>query len=105
MDRSPHESGFVTVAGGIRLHYLDWGGSGPVLLFLTAIGCNAHIFDGFAPRFTDRFHVLALTRRAADGPRSRGRSPRRAGGRCWCTSRRVPTRRRRAPSRTGTVRC
>lgn len=23
----------------------------------------AHLFDGFAPRFTDQFHVLALTRR------------------------------------------
>jgi len=48
---------------GIRLHYLDWGGSGPVLLFLAGIGSTAHIFDGFAPRFTNQFHVLALTRR------------------------------------------
>lgn len=62
MDNSPHKSNFVNV-NGIRLHYLDWGGEGPVLLFLTGIGNNAHIFDGFAPRFTDQFHVLALTRR------------------------------------------
>ena len=48
---------------GIRLHYLDWSGSGPTLLFLTGIGNNAHIFDGFAPRITDQFRVLALTRR------------------------------------------
>ena len=27
------------------------------------MGCNAHIFDHFAPRFIDQFHVLALTRR------------------------------------------
>jgi pimeloyl-ACP methyl ester carboxylesterase len=45
------------------LHYLDWGGRGDVLLFLAGMGCNAHIFDDFAPRFNDKFHVLALTRR------------------------------------------
>jgi len=62
MDKSPHKSDFVNV-NGIRLHYLDWGGDGPVLLFLAGMGCNAHIFDEFAPRFTSRFQVLALTRR------------------------------------------
>jgi len=62
MDRSPHKSDFVEV-NGIRLHYLDWGGNGPVLLFLAGWGCNAHIFDRFAPRFVDKFKVLALTRR------------------------------------------
>ena len=62
MDTSPHKSDFVNV-NGIRLHYLDWGGSGDVLLFLPGMGCNAHIFDGFAPRFVDKFHVMALTRR------------------------------------------
>ncbi len=62
MDTSPHTSGFV-IANGVRLHYLDWGGVGPVLLFIPGMGCTAHIFDRFAPRFTDRFHVMALTRR------------------------------------------
>ena len=62
MDTSPHTSDFVNV-NGIRLHYLDWGGDGDVLLFLAGMGCNAHIFDDFAPRFTDNFHVMALTRR------------------------------------------
>lgn len=62
MDRSPHKSDFVQ-ANGITLHYLDWGGNGDALLFLAGMGCNAHIFDDLAPRFTDRFHVLALTRR------------------------------------------
>ena len=62
MDKSPHKSGFVNV-NGINLHYLDWGGSGDILLFLAGMGCNAHIFDDFAPRFRDKFHVMALTRR------------------------------------------
>ncbi len=60
MDTSPHKSDFVN-ANGVRLHYLDWGGGGTVLLFLAGIGNNAHIFDGFTPHFTDQFHVLALT--------------------------------------------
>ncbi len=45
------------------MQYLDWGGNGPALIFLAGMGCNAHIFDHFAPRFLDKFHVLALTRR------------------------------------------
>ncbi len=62
MDTSPHKSDFVNV-NGLRLHYLDWGGNEPVILFLAGIGSNAHIFDQFAPRFTGKFHALALTRR------------------------------------------
>jgi non-heme chloroperoxidase len=62
MNVSNPESDFVHV-NGIRLHYLDWGGSGPTLIFLTGMGCSAYIFNRFAPRFTDKFRVLALTRR------------------------------------------
>jgi pimeloyl-ACP methyl ester carboxylesterase len=62
MAKSLHKSDFVDV-NGINLHYLDWGGTGEVLLFLPGLGCNAYIFDKFAPRFTDKFHVLGLTRR------------------------------------------
>jgi pimeloyl-ACP methyl ester carboxylesterase len=61
-DKSPHKSGFVT-ANGVRLHYLDWGGTGSVLLLLTGYGDDAHVFDDFAPKFTDHFHVIGLTRR------------------------------------------
>lgn len=62
MNNSNCKSDFVTI-NGIRLHYLDWGGDGPALIFLTGMGATAYIFDKFAPRFTDKFHVLALTRR------------------------------------------
>ena len=62
MNLSNPTSGFVQV-NGIRLHYLDWGGFGPTLIFLTGMGSSAYIFNKFAPRFTDKFHVLALTRR------------------------------------------
>jgi len=62
MNVSNPKSDFVHV-NGIRLHYLDWGGSGPTLIFLTGMGCSAYIFNKFAPRFIDKFRVLALTRR------------------------------------------
>jgi non-heme chloroperoxidase len=62
MPSSNPTSDFVDV-NGIRLHYLDWGGEGPTLIFLTGMGCSAYLFKQFAPRFTDQFRVLALTRR------------------------------------------
>jgi non-heme chloroperoxidase len=61
-DKSPHTSGFVT-ANGIKQHYLDWGGKGDVLLLLAGLGNDAHVYDDFAPKFTDRYHVIGLTRR------------------------------------------
>jgi pimeloyl-ACP methyl ester carboxylesterase len=61
-DNSPHKTGFVTV-NGVRLHYLDWGGVGQALLFLHGSGDTAHIYDLVAPKFTNDFRVLALTRR------------------------------------------
>jgi pimeloyl-ACP methyl ester carboxylesterase len=63
-DAAPHRSGAVT-ANGIRLHYLDWGGTGPVLIH--GYGDNAHVFDDLAPAFTDRFRVIAYDRRAHGG--------------------------------------
>lgn len=62
MTTTPYKSDFVNV-NGIRLHYLDWGGQGTVLLFLAGMTGSAYIFNEFAPRFTDRFHVIGLTRR------------------------------------------
>lgn len=57
-----HKSDFLNI-NGIRLHYLDWGGKGPTLIFLTGMGSSAFIFNKFAPRFNNKFRVLALTRR------------------------------------------
>lgn len=58
----PAKAEFVT-ANGIRLHYLDWGGNGDTILFLPGFNDTAHVYDHFAPRFTDHFHVIGLTRR------------------------------------------
>jgi non-heme chloroperoxidase len=55
----------VRVARNVRLHYLDFGGppGAPTVLFLAGLGNTAHAFDDFAPRLSDKFHVVALTRR------------------------------------------
>src|SRR5580658_9229787 len=63
IDQAPHRVGFVTVAKGVRLEYLDFGGTGEPLVLLAGIGNTAHAYDDFAPGFTDRFHVIAITRR------------------------------------------
>ena len=63
VDSAKHKAGFVTVQRGVRLHYLDFGGSGPPLLLLPGIGNTAHAYDDFAPGLTDRYHVYAMTRR------------------------------------------
>ena len=67
MNSSNPKSDFVNM-NGIRLHYLDWGGKGPTLIFLTGMGSSAYIFNKFAPRFNDQFRVLALTRRGHGDP-------------------------------------
>jgi non-heme chloroperoxidase len=49
--------------GKIRLEAIDWGGQGPALILLAGLGESGHIYNDLAPRLTDRFRVIALTRR------------------------------------------
>jgi len=62
-DASKHNIQFVTVANGVRLEVLDWGGSGRPLVLLAGLGTTAHVFDGFAERLTESNHVYGVTRR------------------------------------------
>lgn len=62
MDVSPHRSAFAK-GDGVRLNYLDWGGSGPPLILIHGIANSPHIFDDLAPLLRDRFHVIAYARR------------------------------------------
>jgi len=62
-DSSPHTVRMVAVAPDVKLEVLDWGGSGPPLVFLSGLQDVAHGYDDFAPQFTDHFHVVAITRR------------------------------------------
>jgi pimeloyl-ACP methyl ester carboxylesterase len=50
-------------ANGVTLQYVDWGGSGDVVLLLPGLGDDVHRFDAFAPRFIDAFHVVGFSRR------------------------------------------
>ncbi|HET7465005.1 MAG TPA: alpha/beta hydrolase [Longimicrobium sp.] len=70
-DDAAHRVLRVGVAPDVKLEVLDWGGSGPALVFLAGFINTGHVFDTFAPRFTDAFHVVTLTRRgvgASDRP-------------------------------------
>jgi len=62
-DPSTHKVRFVTVEKGVRLEVLDWGGSGRPLVLLAGLGFTAHVFDGFAEKLTDSYHVYGITRR------------------------------------------
>jgi len=62
-DPSKHMVQFVTVEDGVRLEVLDWGGSGRPVVLLAGLGFTAHVFDGFAEKLTDSYHVYGITRR------------------------------------------
>jgi len=62
LDSSTHRERFVQ-ANGARLELLEWGGKGPLMLFLPGFGNSAHIFDDLAPAFTDHFRAAGLTPR------------------------------------------
>ncbi len=62
-DPSPHRVAFVAVRPDVTLEVLEWGGQGPALVLLAGYGDTAHVFDGFAVQFTDRFRVVGITRR------------------------------------------
>jgi len=51
------------IASDVTLEVVDWGGQGSPLVFLAGGGNTAHVFDDFAPQFTDSFHVIGITRR------------------------------------------
>jgi non-heme chloroperoxidase len=53
----------VVVQPDVKLEIVDYGGRGEPMLFLAGSGNTAHVFTHFARRFTDRYHVYAMTRR------------------------------------------
>ena len=62
-DPSKHQVQFVTVEDGVRLEVLDWGGSGRPIVLSAGLGFTAHVFDGFAEKLTNSYHVYGITRR------------------------------------------
>jgi non-heme chloroperoxidase len=62
-DPSNHKVQFITVDKGVQLEVVDWGGTGRPVVLLAGLGFTAHVFDGFAEKLTDSYHVYGITRR------------------------------------------
>ncbi len=62
MPASEPASAFVDV-DGLRLHYLDWGGSAPPLVMLHGFSGHAHTWDRTAAVLSNQYRVLALDQR------------------------------------------
>ena len=72
-DPSPHAIRFVPVEHDVTLEVLDWGGTGRDVVLLAALGNTAHVFDEFAPKLSNAYHVWGITRRgfgASSSPKS-----------------------------------
>ena len=61
--KDPHSIRMVKVQAGVSIETVDWGGKGAPLIFLAGLTNTAHVFDEFAPRFTNKYHVIGITRR------------------------------------------
>ena len=64
-DPAHHSVQFVTVDPDVKLEVVDWGGpaSGRTVVLVPGLGNTAHIFDVVAPKLTEHYHVLGVTRR------------------------------------------
>jgi pimeloyl-ACP methyl ester carboxylesterase len=56
-------SGFFQASGGVRLHYLDFGGRGDPVILLAGLGNTAWIYGDLGARLARHYRVYALTRR------------------------------------------
>lgn len=71
--RAAPQGGMAEVGGGVRLHFLDFGGRGDPVILLAGLGNTAWIYEHFGAALARHHRVLALTRRghgASDQPAS-----------------------------------
>jgi len=66
-NNTSHATHSVLVEKNVRLEVLDWGGEGKSIVLLAGGGNTAHVFDDFAPKLANRFHVYGITRRGFGG--------------------------------------
>jgi len=63
METKPlHKEGFIQ-STKIKLHYLDWGGSGPPLILLYGLGDSPYLFEGMAESLQKNFRIIAYSKR------------------------------------------
>ena len=63
-DTSAHTARMVTVADGVQLEVLDWGGTGRPLVFLAGLGGDQPMTStALRPGSRPKYHVYAITRR------------------------------------------
>jgi pimeloyl-ACP methyl ester carboxylesterase len=62
-DTAPDPSSRRVRVGDVELHYLDFGGDGPPLVFCHATGFHAWLWLPYARRFAATHHVIALDQR------------------------------------------
>ncbi len=55
--------GHHVVVDNFRLHYLDWGKTGPPILFLHGGGLTAHTYDLVCLALRDGYHCISLDQR------------------------------------------
>ena len=57
-----YREGYIQ-GNGVRLHYLDWGGSGPPLVLIHGLGDSPYIFSDMASSLKNNFRIIAYSRR------------------------------------------
>jgi pimeloyl-ACP methyl ester carboxylesterase len=57
-----YKEGFIQT-DRIKLHYLDWGGSGQALVLLHAWGDSPYLFEGIANSLKKNFRIIAYSKR------------------------------------------
>lgn len=61
--KSEYKEGFVG-SDNVKLQYLDWGGSGPVLVLIPGLGDTPFLFENLAKGLSSQSHVISYFRRS-----------------------------------------
>jgi pimeloyl-ACP methyl ester carboxylesterase len=65
-----YKEGFVE-SEKVKLHYIDWGGQGPVLLLLCGLGDTPFLFEEMAAQLSAHYRVIGYSRRYHGGSESK----------------------------------
>ncbi len=57
-----YKAGFIK-NDKIKLHYLDWGGSGQPLILLHGLGDSPYLFEGITESLQSNFRIIACSKR------------------------------------------